>query len=309
MNTYHQMNRKAAAITLGDWIENWLYNFHGDTQMSRYSEDSIKEYRMLYERYFTEEIRNIPLYLLDESKALEIWNQISRKNRLPARSSAMHQVQSFLMVVLDASPQSKKYNRNAAKGIRMPERVIQPVAVLEEADIYYLLNLHGKWCTAISKMALVTGISLAEQIMLKQDDIDYHQRTIRVCKHISQRGTDRQGRWWREISLEGTLKDRTVYFGSLVEEILSEWLEQRAAYTECEKWRGSDFLFCQNTGEPIRINAFYKEYRKIQCHFSKPGITVRGICRTGMLISMRKSRASEMLMYAQYGTVPGMRVR
>ncbi len=79
---------------------------------------------------------------------------------------------------------------------------------------------------------------ISETLLIKIEDVDFARNTIFLPANNTK-----------------GVKDRAVFFSTEMSKILKRWIAFK------DRYRDSDYLFCTNKGNPLKVNNFEKNFR------------------------------------------------
>jgi integrase len=252
---------KADNSQFNAFIDEWL-RAHPDLK-----ESTVEHYRQMMDLYVRPKLGGAMLARIVADNIQTLYDDL-RAEGIGAASIAL--VHTLLRSVFKLAMLRKRIRENPMDGVKSPrgKRLTQEQRRRREAKVMtpeqaqaFLVAAAATRFGALFGLAFHTGCRPGELLAVTWDDLDANSKTLRVWRNIKWRAG---GKWYLDDPKTDSSR-RVLRLDVGTVELLAghrrRQLEERMRAGKA--WRGHDFVFCDEIGEPYSQNRLWYYCKKI----------------------------------------------
>ena len=289
---------KPREMTLTEWLAYWMKNMY----MPRAAETSVYGYINIIDRYIVPILGKTKLQRLKPMHIQKYYTMLMEERNLSPNTVLKHH--DLLNSALKAAVRQEYILKNPMEGVDRPKKIKYEAKVYNPEQLQTLFRLiEGDRLETAVKLGAYLGLRREEISGLKWKDIDFEKRTLRICRAMTQVGS--------EIVVKDTktnASQRRLYIpDSLLTSLKKEHnqqVENKKSFGEA--WHDTGFVVVWEDGRPYRPNYISELFTKFLKKSGLPKIVLHELRHTFASISneagVQEFNIGKALGHANVGT-------
>lgn len=276
LGNYHEPSK----LLLGDWMQKWLWDFKKITLKPK----TFTSYTDIVDMYINKYLGHIAL---GDLKTHHVQNMINEMDRMKLSPRTIKYAHTLLVAAIDKAVLIDLMVKNVAKACTLPKNrqdEVKVLSVTEQQTFLKAVSQHR--LRAAFYTLLASGVRIGELLALKWSDIFFEDDWIYICRNIQRVKVFDEHQATKTKLVEGTTKTakstRKVPIIPQLREILIEHrrLQEIEKDAAGELYIDSDYLFCNEIGQPIDSRNFTRTFKRILKDNGLPDIKVHSLRHT-----------------------------
>ena len=270
---------KTGQYTVGQWMDIWFENY----AKVKTRPSSHQTYRGYIEHHIKPHIGDIPLNKLTTLDLQMLYKELltegrvvrieSRKQPRGLSPKTVRNINQIISSAMDQAIAQKLILTNPTNGCALPQVEHQEMKTLSADQLSAFLREAKE--TGVYEMyyfELATGLRRGELLGLKWEDVDWHRRTIRICRQVA--------RINGEI-VEAPLKTKNAYRTISLGDGAMSVLETQ------EKKSDDEYIFPSPNGGPISPDSVQNMLNRVLKRAGLPKIRVHDLRHTFATLALQ----------------------
>lgn len=171
-------------VTLEEWLEYWMKNIYAP----RSAETSVYGYRNMIDSHIVPNLGKMKLQRLKPMHIQKYYIMLMEEKGLSPNTVLKHH--DLLNSALKAAVKQEYMLKNPMSGVERPKKIRHEAHIYTPEELQKLFSLvEGNRLEVPVKLGAYLGLRREEICGLKWDDIDWDNRTINICRAMTQVGT------------------------------------------------------------------------------------------------------------------------
>lgn len=246
-------------VRLSEYLQEWLSKRRQELQPN-----TVTGYSVAIRNHIDPMIGQIELRNLTPQIVQAFYNNLSE--HLSAKTIQL--VHSVLKATLKDAVDKGLLSENVCNKVRLPKRTKFKPKLLSQQQMGVLLQgLEGNKYETEIKLAMMLGLRRGEVLGIKEEDIDFEQHTLTICRQVSiirDSTTFKRGDPYYGVKcLKSVSSNRVLYISTDIENMLRQRIEKnrqrKAEYSD--KYNDNGFVCCNKYGGMITPQALVNNFK------------------------------------------------
>lgn len=268
---------KPREMTLEEWLSYWMKNMY----MPRAAETSVYGYINMIDRYIVPLLGKVKLQRLKPMHIQKFYMTLMEENNLSPNTVLKHH--DLLNSALKAAVRQEYILKNPMEGVDRPKKIKHEANVYTPEQLKILFRLvEGDRLETAVKLGAYLGLRREEICGLKWQDINFEKRTLRICRAMTQVGS--------EIVVKDTKTNASQRKLYMPDGLLTALQAEQKRQTENKKnfgevWHDTGYIIVWENGRPYRPNYVSELFTKLLKKNGLPKIVLHELRHTFASIS------------------------
>lgn len=257
-----------STLRLGTWVDQYVQNYLPNIEAT--TRDSYEE---KIRNHIKPSLGTIPLNILN-ANTIQTWvNDMIKKGLSP---KTIRNTFNVLNPALKKAVLLRMLPHNPCEGVALPKLQKPKVNIYNQAQSKQILSAaRGTDSYLLVLLGLTVGMRRGEMAALKWENIDFAQRTIKVCEsrvHANKTVIEKDPK--------SEAGNRTIVVGS---DVIAELSKAKKAYDEKAKepwFRDLGFVICKEDGTPYHPDSLTQKWERFTKRNNLPHIKLHGLRHT-----------------------------